>query len=219
MRRFLPTFLLITLVLAIYPFVGKDRQNVTVTGLPWQIEVLPDGATRVFGVTPGQTTLGEAAAHLGHDMELAVMVAAGEAGSLEMYYGQYRAGLMSAKLVLAAELDAAVIESMRQNAVDTEILKTGVRKFVLDEKDYGHAFEAVVNSIAFIPAVNLDHDIITKRFGEADETVRSDNGVTHYLYPSRGLDVMLSEEGKEVLQYVAPGEFHRLREPLDHQSG
>ena len=95
MRRFLPTFLLITLVLAIYPFIGKDENTGGVTGLPWQIQVLPDGSTEVFGVIPGQTTLGEAAAHLGADMELAVMVAKGEQGSLEMYYGQYRAGLLS----------------------------------------------------------------------------------------------------------------------------
>ena len=219
MRRFLPTFLVITLVLAIYPFIGKDRQQTALTGLPWQIEVLPDGSTRVFGVVPGQTTLGEAAEHLGADMELAVMVARGEAGSLEMYYGQYRAGLMSAKLVLAADMDAETIESMRQNAADKEILKSGVRKYVLSEQDYARAFKAVINSIAFIPAVNLDHDIITKRFGEAGEVIPSGDGVSHYLYPEKGLDVILSEEGKEVLQYVAPGEFSRLREPLGQQSG
>jgi hypothetical protein len=219
MRRFLPTFLVITLILAIYPFIGKDRQKAPVTGLPWQIEVLPDGATRVFGVVPGHTTLGEAAGHLGDDMELAVMVAKGEPGSLEMYYGQYRAGLMSAKLVLAAEMDAATIDSMQQNAADTEILKSGVRKYVLSEQDYAPAFNAVVTSIAFIPAVNLDHEIITKRFGEADEVIRSGDGISHYLYPAKGLDVILSEEGKEVLQYVAPGEFERLRGPLGQQSG
>lgn len=214
MRRFLPTFLLITLVLAIYPFVGNDRQSGGVTGLPWQIELLPDGNIRVFGVTPGQTSLGEAAAHLGDDMELAVMVAAGESGSLEMYYGQYRAGLMSAKLVLAAEMDADRVNAMRENASDTEVLKSGARKYVLSEQDREQAFGAVITSIAFIPAVNLDHDIITRRFGEADEIIQTSNGVSHYLYPDRGLDVMLSEEGKEVLQYVTPGEFKRLREPL-----
>jgi hypothetical protein len=219
MRRFIPTFLLITLVLAIYPFIGKDRDSGGVTGLPWQIELTAEGATRVFGVMPGRTTLGEAAAHLGKDMELAVMVAKGEAGSLEMYYGNYRAGLMSAKLVLAAELDDDVIESMRRNAAETEVLKSGARKYVLGSEDHARAFDAMISSIACIPAVNLDHDIIIKRFGEADKIVKTSEGVTHYLYPEKGLDVILSEEGKEVLQYVAPDEFHRLREPLGEHSG
>ena len=218
MRRFIPTFLLITLVLAIYPFIGRDKDTGGITGLPWQIEVLPDGSSKVFGVILGRTTLGEAAAQLGDDMELAVMLAKGETGSLEMYYGRYRAGLLSAKLVLAAELDADAIDTMRVNAVKTEVLETGSRKYVLSSEDYSRAFTAVVQAIACIPAVNLDHDIIMKRFGEAAEVVQRD-GVTHYLYPEKGLDVILSEDGKEILQYVAPREFKRLREPLSQQAG
>lgn len=213
MRRFIPTFLLITLVLAIYPFIGKDKDAGPITGLPWQIEILPDGSSKVFGVIPGRTTLGEAAAQLGNDMELAVMLAKGETGSLEMYYGRYRAGLLSAKLVLAAELDADAINALRGNAVKTEVLETGSRKYVLSSEDYTRAFSAVIQSIACLPAVNLDQDIIIKRFGEADEVIQK-NGVTHYLYPAKGLDVILSEDGKEILQYVAPSEFKRLREPL-----
>jgi hypothetical protein len=219
MRRFLPTFLLITLVLAIYPFIGKDRESGGVTGLPWQLELTEQGATRVFGVTLGQTTLGEAVTQLGHDMELAIMATAGEAGSLEMYYGNYRAGLMSARLVLAAELGDDAINSLRRNAVEIEVLKSGARKYVLGSEDHAQAFGAVITSIACIPAVNLDHDIIIKRFGEADEILQTSEDITHYLYPQMGLDIILSEEGKEVLQYVAPAEFHRLREPLVENSG
>ena len=215
MRRFLPTFLLITLVLAIYPFIGKDKDSGGITGLPWQIELLADGSTEVFGVIPGQTTLGQAVAHLGNDMELAVMVARGEAGNLEMYYGQYRAGLMSAKLVLAADMDIELINSMRENAAKTDVLETGARKYVLSEEDYAQAFDAVIQSIACIPAVNLDHDIIIKRFGEPGELIQKNNGLTHYLYPAKGLDVILNQDGKEVLQYVAPNEFAKLRRPLN----
>lgn len=219
MRRFLPTFLLITLVLAIYPFIGKDRNSDSVTGLPWQIEVLPDGSTRVFGVTLGQTTLGEASAQLGADMELAVIVAPGEAGSLEMYYGQYRVGLLSARLVLAAEMDTDSINSMRENAVTADVLETGARKYLLARDDHAKALGAVIEAIACVPAVNLDHDIIVKRFGEPVELIQKNNGITHYLYPAKGIDVILSEDGKEVLQYVSPDEFARLRRPLNNEDG
>jgi hypothetical protein len=214
MRRFLPTFLIIILVLAIYPFLGMDEKPVGVVGLPWQITVLPDGSSKVFGLVPGDTTLGQARARLGDDMELAIMAAAGEAGSLEMYYGQYRAGLLSAKLVLAAELDTESLQSMRENAASKEILKSGARKYVLVEEDYEKAFTAVIQTIAFIPATDLDHDTIIARFGEPEEVITRDDQ-THYLYPEKGLDVVLSEQGKEVLQYVAPSGFKRLREPLD----
>ena len=34
------------------------------------------------------------------------------------------------------------------------------------------------------------------------------------LYPKQGLDVVVDKDGKELLQYVAPQQFARLREPL-----
>jgi hypothetical protein len=94
------------------------------------------------------------------------------------------------------------------------VLETGARKYLLDRNDHAKAFSAVIETIACVPAVNLDHEIIIKRFGEADEVIQKD-GVTHYLYADKGLDVILNEDGKEVLQYVAPSDFKRLREPLD----
>jgi hypothetical protein len=142
------------------------------------------------------------------------MEAQGEQGSLEMYYGQYRAGLLSAKLILGADVDADTIALMRENAAERKVLETGARKYLLDRNDHAKAFSAVIETIACVPAVNLDHEIIIKRFGETDEVIQK-GGVTHYLYPDKGLDVILNEDGKEVLQYVAPAEFSRLREPLD----
>jgi hypothetical protein len=219
MRRFLPTFLIIILVLAIYPFLGKDEKPVGVVGLPWQIEILPGGSTKVFGLVPGQTTLGQASTRLGEDMELAVMAAAGEIGSLEMYYNQHRTGLLSAKLVLGAAVDADSLKAMRDNAPSTKVMKSGVRKYILNREDHEKAFKAVIQSIAYIPSTNLDHETIIKRFGEPAEVIKTDGKATHYLYPEKGLDVILNEDSKEVLQYVAPSEFWRLREPLNRHAG
>ena len=125
------------------------------------------------------------------------------------------AGLMSAKLVLAAELDDEAVNRLRDNAVEKEVLKTGSRKYIISEEDHALAYTAVIDSIACIPAVNLDHDIMLKRFGEPAEVIDKSSGVKHYLYPDKGLDAILNPEGKEVLQYVAPSAFKRLREPLD----
>lgn len=218
MRRFLPTFLIIILVLAIYPFLGKDEKPVGVVGLPWQIEMLPNGSTRVFGLVPGQSTLGQAVARLGEDMELAVMAAAGEIGSLEMYYDQHRTGLLSAKLVLGADIDVDSLRAMRDNAPSKKVMKSGARKYVLNRDDHEKALKAVIQSVAYIPAVHLDHDTIVERFGEPVEVIR-ENQAAHYLYPAKGLDVVLNDDGKEVLQYVSPSDFSRLRDPLDRHNG
>lgn len=219
MRRFLPTFLVITLVLAIYPFLGKDDKQAVVVGLPWQIESLPDGSTRVFGLIPGRTTLGQAVAHLGDDMELAVMAAEGESGALEMYYAHYRAGLLSARLVLGADVGSEILKRMQRDAASREVLESGTRKYLLSEDDRDLALGAVIQTITFIPAINLDHEMVVSRFGEPAETLQLDDQTRHYLYPEKGLDAILGDEGKDVLQYVAPRDFGRLREPLGSRSG
>ena len=135
-----------------------------------------------------------------------------------MYYGQYRSGLLSAKLVLGVDLDGESLKRLRENAASQEVLKSGARKYLVSEEDHEKALGAVIQNIAYIPATRLDHDMIISRFGEPAEVIKTDRA-THYLYPSKGLDVVLSEEGKEVLQYVAPAEFDRLREPLGKPPG
>ena len=55
-----------------------------VTGLPWQIDRLPGGESRVFDITLGQTTLGEVIERHGDDeMKLAIIAAPQEVGTLE----------------------------------------------------------------------------------------------------------------------------------------
>ena len=40
----------------------------------------------------------------------------------------------------------------------------------------------------------------------------------HWLYPSRGLHIAMSQRGKEVLQYVHPQEFRWVRSNLERQA-
>jgi len=203
------------IVLAIYPFVSNDNApKKPITGLPWQIEKLPDGSTRVFGIELGKSTLGDAVNSLGGDAEIAIMLDKDDNNSLEMYFGSYRAGLLSGKLVLLGDIDRDTLIAMRDRAASREIMKSTARKFVVNDSDRPMAYQARVKHIAFIPTVNLDEDIILKRFGEAAETVQSGADVRHYLYPELGLDIALSEKGKEVLQYVSPVDFDRFTAPL-----
>jgi hypothetical protein len=183
-------------------------------GLPWQIETLADGASRVFGVTLGRDTMGAAHERLGPDMELAIVVSGDEAGSLEMYYGHYRAGPFNGKLIVAGELDQATLSQLRERAGAPKYLDSGARKFHLQTQDLPLAYAAPVGTITFIPSAALDQEIARTRFGPAQETLRTGDGNMHLLYPALGLDLMLDEKHRDVLQYVAPRDFARLRAPL-----
>jgi hypothetical protein len=182
--------------------------------LPWQIELLPDGTSKVFGVTLGQSTLGEARERLGDDMELAIIVVAADDHGLEMFYSHYTAGVFSGKLIVAADIGPDTLEQLLDRAVKAEYLESGARKFHVNPDDLPVAYQAAVKSITFIPGIALDEQTALKHFGTPAETIRRSDQVAHLLYPGKGLDLIINKDGKDVLQYVAPRNFAELRDPL-----
>jgi len=203
-----------TLVLSA-PFLSGEKPAVKpVTGLPWQIEVLPEGNSRVFGLTLARSTLGDARRQFGMEMEIAVVAAPGESGALEAYSSSVTAGAIMGKIILVADVRRETVAQLRQRAIKSEYMDSSTRKYSLHPDDLALAWRAPIAGIAFIPAVSLDEQTVLGRFGDPDERIRVDERVEHFLYPDKGLDLAIDSQGKEVLQYVAPRHFARLREPL-----
>lgn len=205
------------LVLAIFfqPPREKHGSSEVVMDLPWQIEVLPDGYSRVFGLTVGASTLNDARGRFGGAGELAIVAAPGETGSVELYFEDVTLGVVTGKLIVAAEADNEVIEAMKRRAVKTEHMQSTTRKSTLAESDIPAAHALIMRNIAFVPSISLDEEIVIHRFGQPAERIRTSETTEHFLYPERGLDIALDRKGKELLQYVAPRNFAGLRAPLE----
>lgn len=219
MKHFFILFALVAVVLAVYPFLDESENTAKVSGLPWQIEMLADGSTQVFGLTIGQSRFSDALAILGNDMQMAIIAANDEAGNLEMYYGHYKAGLLSGKLILQTGADEKSIKRWRDNAVKAEYMATGLaKKYTLSDADQTEILTETITGITFIPAVNLDEEVVIARFGKPASKIQTSDGqntvVTHFLYPEKGLHIALSASEKEVLQYVLPAQFGEFMAPL-----
>ncbi|MGB5179339.1 MAG: hypothetical protein WBP44_11490 [Gammaproteobacteria bacterium] len=188
---------------------NEQRNDEVVTGLPWQIDTLPGGDTRVFGITPGQTTLGEAIELLGDDMKLAIIAAPHETGTVEAYYSHHSVGPITGKMILVLNITPNVLAPLRERAFQDG----GTRRYHLHPDDLPVAYRAPVRVINFLPSFNLDEDIVQARFGAPAEIIQIDEQQQHWLYPDKGLDLILNTDGKEVLQYLRPGDFssHRAR--------
>ena len=206
--------ILLALAMLFWSKSGEEFPPRAVQGLPWQIEVLEDGSSRVFGITLGRDTLGDVLARLGSDMELAIIVAGDGPASLEMYYSRHVAGVLTGKLVLVGDLEAGVLAAMRERSGLPRYLDSGARKFHLREEDLPLAHAAPLKTLTFIPDARLDEAIAIQRFGTPTEILRRDATTTHLLYPHLGLDLMLNEGYRDVLQYVPPRDFARLEAPL-----
>ena len=197
---------------------GQASGAPTGTGLPWQIEVLPGGASRVMGLTlsngPDASTLADVRRLFGAEVPIAVIAAPGEDGSLEAFVDPAQLGFVSGKLVVTARLDADTLKGLRERAVKSDFMESATRKYTLSLADEALALKAPISSLSFIPQARLDADAILARFGQPAKRVQSNGHLEHFLYPDKGLDVILDTEGKELLQYVAPEAFAQLSAPL-----
>lgn len=197
---------------------GKETGGATPEILPWQINIRADGNSEVFGLVLTRSTLDDARLRFGRDVDLAVIAAPGEAGSLEAYYQNVSLGMLTGKMILLADLAPETLARLRQRAVKTEFMDSRTRKYSLHRDDLASAWQAPIAGITFIPAVSLDEQTILKRFGEPDERIRTHEHIEHFLYPRQGLDLIFDSRGREVLQYVAPRQFARVRAPLLHMA-
>lgn len=187
------------------------------TLLPWQVTVQPDGSSEALGLKLGTGTLADARQRFGLDMQIAIIAAPGEDGALEAFVDPAQAGFIAGKLVITAALPAsagATLRSLRERALKSEFMESTTRKYTLRTEDEALALQARIVALSFIPQASLDADIILARFGTPAARLRSNERQEHFLYPDKGLDVILDTEGKELLQYVAPRDFERLRAPL-----
>jgi hypothetical protein len=212
MKYFLVLLVIILVAVSLMSFNNnKQASNEPVTGLPWQIDSLPNGDTQVFGITLGRTTLGEAIKLLGDDeMDLAILAAPQETGALEAYYSHYSAGPITGKLFLILDIAPDMLSPMRKRAFQDG----GTRKYHLHPDDLPAAYRAPVSVMNFIPSFNLDETIAQARFGAPAEIIQIDAQQKHWLYPDKGLDLILNVDNKDVLQYLPPGQFSAHRAQL-----
>ena len=210
--------LLVALLLAQMLFAPQREAAPAATqGMPWQIELPGAGQSRVFGLTLGgaaASTLADARRLAAEAPKLALLAPQDAPPALEAYFESISFGPLTGKLVLSIAASAADLEAMRTNAAKTSHLDSGIRKYALHESDRERAERMPLAAIAFIPSAGLDEAVILQRFGPPAERIRQGETLEHFLYPAQGLDVVLDSKGKEVLQYVAPAEFAKLRAPL-----
>ena len=210
--------LLVAMLLAQMLLAPQQQPAPAMThGMPWQIEHPGPGQSRVFGLTLGggaASTLADALRLAKEAPVLALLTPQDAPAALEAYFENVSLGALTGKLVLSIAAAPGELESMRGNAAKTDHLETGIRKYVLHEADRQRAERLPLAAIAFIPSARLDEAVILERFGMPAERIRQGETLEHFLYPAQGLDIVLDSKGKEVLQYVAPTEFARLRAPL-----
>jgi hypothetical protein len=184
--------------------------------MPWDLQRTSDGHSRVLGMVIGVTTLDGARKVLGSEGKVALYQDQ-KGYSAEGFFSEFTSGGLSGRIIVSLDVPDDKLQQMAGRATKREPTKAGAYKLRPHWQDYQALGDSVIKSITYIPYVDLDDEVIRSRFGEPAQTVQVDEERTHYLYPDKGLDLILDKNGKEVVQYVDPAKFGELSEPLMHQ--
>jgi hypothetical protein len=185
--------------------------------LPWRVEPAGPGTVTVFGLPLPGATLGDLQRRWGDDaVQVAVMARRGETGALEAYVETFRAGGVTGRLVAAAAADAVTVSGLRERAPREERIDAEATRWHLSPGDRDAVRPVPIVGYTFLPSARLDAATVRLRFGEPAERWALRKGVEQWLYPSIGVAVQIDEEGRDLVQYVAPGDVDaRLRAPLE----
>lgn len=214
--------ILSVLAIAVFGVVGvmlilPDPIEDGVPRLPWLIERTPDGHTRAFGFTLGETTLAEVR-HVFNEDGTTNLFANGPPDAriytVEAYFQQVYLHRLRADFVLTLDASQQMLSSMFDRGLRISQVGSGSKKIKLDPADVDTLLSAPIRSITYLPMARLDEDLLEKRFGKPSEKRTEDSGVTHWLYPAKGLDIGREPDGNIVMQYMDAGDFGSIIEQL-----
>lgn len=201
--------------IGIMMLMPEDRDD-GVVRLPWLVSVDVQGRTQVFGFTIGETTLGDVRRVFGEDGKINLFShTERETGfSVEAYFDQMYLNGLRADFVITLDADQTNLEAMYERGLRISQLGSGDKKVKLAPEDIGALLQTPVRVITYLPWKSLDTEILENRFGKPEKTLNEAKGVSHWLYPGKGMDVAIDRDGGVVIQYVNPGEFEELIAPL-----
>lgn len=188
-------------------------------GYPWEVQVLDSGHSQVFSLTLGQSTLPQAEKLFREVAELTLFSDEGSEAAVEAFFEEVKIAGLKAKMVMAIDIPQSQLNGMFDRGVRIATLGSGTRKVTLSSADAQTVRSLPITSITYLPAINLSAELIEKRFGlPAEKLADPSSDAVHWLYPEIGVDIALSEENREVIQYVQPANFAALVAPLKQSS-
>ncbi|MCG7872512.1 MAG: hypothetical protein N0C81_02180 [Candidatus Thiodiazotropha lotti] len=171
--------------------------------LPWDIQITANNEIQVFDLTLNKSQLPEAREIFQNQGKVNLFIGADGHPALEAYFERVFLSGLRADFILALKADESLLNQLVERGSRISRTSDTTHKIVLGSDDLQIAEQLPIELINYIPAANLDEKLINSRFGEpADKIVETETGVTHWIYPDRGMTIGLNPEGKELIQYM-----------------
>ncbi|MDO9074481.1 MAG: hypothetical protein Q7U73_14565 [Rubrivivax sp.] len=214
---------LLSLLIAFAPTVWRMFQppapggaSAPASDAPWQVALPAQGHSRVFGLSLPGSTLAQVQQRWGEGLTVALIAGGDGTLALEGYVEKFEAAGIDGRLLLAFDAETMAVALARWRGLLPGVPQpSGGRRHLLNAQARAELAPTALVGLSFIPAAQLDAQVLTARFGAPAERIAAGARLEHWLYPVIGLAVVLDSQGRDVLQYTAPADFERrLAAPL-----
>lgn len=189
-------------MLGIMLMFSPDRVETPVENLPWNSKINAQGNIEALGLVTNQTTLIEAQRQFKDDIEIKLFSNKDESEkTAEAFLPSMHIGTIHAGLVLKLNVDQETLNNIYNRGVKTTVNQGGSREISPSQQDDLLLKGKTFSVVTLVPRKNLSKEALEKRFGKPDKVETQDDGLDHWFYPAKGLEILFDPEGPEALQY------------------
>lgn len=184
---------------------------------PWQIEVLDPHRVRVMDVVLGETTLDQLRQRFGQVEGLALFRNPNGRYSLEAYLGKVHIGPLSGRWIVTLLADQDELAALSERSLQRIKTDNGSIRWTLKPKAKSDQADRIIETLTMIPDYSgMDAEFLRSRFGEPSKVVPVDDKSEQWLYPKKGLRILLNREGKDMFEYMPPAMMAAGKQPAAH---
>jgi hypothetical protein len=179
--------------------------------LPWQVHLTPEGKVEVFDLVLGQSTLANARDAFQSEGKVNLFIDDTGNPTLEAYFERVFLSGLRADFVLVLDADKALLTRIYNHGSRISRSTNLTHKVELSSGDLQLVGDLAVKLINYIPYANLNEKLVSSRFGQPGKKItETETGITHWIYPDKGVSIGINPKGKELIQYMPLDEVNPL---------
>ena len=176
--------------------IGNKNVEQSADAMPWNIQLLDNGSSRIMGITLGKTNIQDAHQIFSHFSETRLFTANDKTELLAHFDEFSMAGLL-AEIDLVYDISESQLDKVRQQTMNA---KHGEYQLIR-ESMLMDLLTTPVKQLIYKPFIDYDSSIISQRFGEPSARESLNETVEKLSYPALGLVIYLNSDGPEKFIY------------------
>ena len=176
--------------------IGNKDAEQSADAMPWNIQLLDNGSSRIMGITLGKTNIQDAHQIFAHFSETRLFTTNDKTELLAHFDEFSMAGLL-AEIDLVYDISESLLDKVRQQATDT---RHGEYQLVR-ESMLMDLLTSPVKQLIYKPFIDYDSSIISQRFGQPADHESINETVEKLSYPTLGLVIYLNSDGPDKFIY------------------